>query len=151
MARNAFKETSLRIYQEAKRSGRLIENFDLGQAKALALTQDGIIETQLGSVAANSEPMSRAAQHTKNSVDQPFGEEEEALAAKAVQAMSSEKVLSLNVWVGDGEDGVSARFLMPLAHAERRLRPQTALRPSGHGRRRPHLHHHLLYRRGLRG
>ncbi|MGD0115279.1 MAG: phosphoenolpyruvate carboxykinase [Dehalococcoidia bacterium] len=118
MARNAFKEAPLRIYEDAKRSGRLIENFDLGQAKALALTQDGIIETQLGSVAASSEPMSRAAQHTKNSVDHAFGDDEEALAAKAVQAMSSEKILSLDVWVGDGDDGVSARFLMPLAHAD---------------------------------
>ena len=118
MAKNAFKEASSRIYDEAKRNGRLIENFDLGQAKALALTQDGIIETQLGSIAANSEPMSRAAQHTKNSVDDTFGEEEEALAAKAVQMMSSEKVLSVDVMVGDGADGVSTRFLMSLAHAD---------------------------------
>ncbi len=118
MTRNAFKEASLKIYNQAKQNGRLIENFDLGQAKALALTQDGIIETQLGSIAATSEPMSRAAQHTKNSVDQVFGEEEEALAAKAVQMMSSEKVLSLDVMVGDGKDGVSTRFLMPLAHAD---------------------------------
>ena len=44
--------------------------------------------------------------------------EEEALAAKAVEMMSSEKLLSLDVWVGDGADGVSARFLMPLAHAD---------------------------------
>ena len=118
MAKNAFKEAATKVYHDAKRNGRLIENFDLGQAKALALTQDGIIETQLGSVAANSEPMSRAAAHTKNSVDQPFGEEEEALAAKAVQAMSGEKLISLDIMVGDGQDGVSARFLMPLAHAD---------------------------------
>ncbi len=118
MAKNAFKEAATKVYHDAKRNGRLIENFDLGQAKALALTQDGIIETQLGSVSANSEPMSRAAAHTKNSVDQPFGEEEEALAAKAVQAMSAEKLISLDIMVGDGQDGVSARFLMPLAHAD---------------------------------
>ena len=118
MGGNAFKEAALKIYNEAKQNGRLIENFDLGQAKALALTQDGIIETQLGSIAATSEPMSRAAQHTKNSIDDSFGEEEEALAAKAVQMMSTEKVLSLDVMVGDGADGVSARFLMPLAHAD---------------------------------
>jgi phosphoenolpyruvate carboxykinase (ATP) len=118
MAKNTFKDASLKIYNEAKRNGRLIENFDLGQAKALALTQDGIIETQLGSIAANSEPMSRAAQHTKNSIDDAFGEEEEALAAKAVEAMSSEKILSVDIMVGDGADGVSARFLMSLAHAD---------------------------------
>jgi phosphoenolpyruvate carboxykinase (ATP) len=118
MTRNTFKEASIRIYEEAKRNGRLIENFDLNQAKALALTQDGIIETQLGSIAANSEPTSRAAVHTKNSVDEAFGEAEEELAAKAIQMMSSDKLLSLDVMVGDGADGVSARFLMPLAHAD---------------------------------
>ena len=85
MAKNSFKEAAVKIYNDAKRSGRLIENLGLDQAKAIALTQDGVIETQLGSVAANSEPMSRAAPHTKNSVDSPFGEEEELLAQQAVQ------------------------------------------------------------------
>ncbi len=118
MAKNSFKEAAAKIYHDAKRSGRLIENFDLNQAKALALTQDGVIETQLGSVAATSEPMSRSAPHTKNSVDSPFGEEEAALPHQAVQALSSEKLLSLDVMVGDGKDSVSARFLLPLAHAQ---------------------------------
>jgi len=117
MAKNSFKEAAVKIYNDAKRSGRLIENLGLDQAKAIALTQDGVIETQLGSVAANSEPMSRAAPHTKNSVDSPFGEEEELLAQQAVQALSSEKLISLDVMVGDGKDGASARFLIPLEHA----------------------------------
>ncbi len=117
MTKNYFKEAAQKIYHDAKRDGRLIENFDLGQAKALAMAQDGVIETQLESVAANSEPMSRSAVHTKNSVDQPFGAEEEALAAQAVQALSAEKLLSLDVMVGDGQDGVSTRILIPLEHA----------------------------------
>ena len=118
MAKNSFIEAAQKIYQDAKMSGRLIENFDLGQAKALALTQDGIIETQLGSLATTSEPMSRAAPHTRNSVDHPFGPEEDELAAKAVEYLSTEKIVSLDVMVSDGQDGVSARFLMPLAQAD---------------------------------
>ena len=117
MAKNFFKEAAQKIYHDAKRNGRLIENLDANQAKALALAQDGIIETQLGSLAATSEPMSRSATHTRNSVDHPFGAEEEALAAQAVQALSTEKILSLDVMVGDGKDGVSARLLIPLEHA----------------------------------
>jgi phosphoenolpyruvate carboxykinase (ATP) len=117
MAKNSFNEAARKIYIDAKQEGRLIENFDAGQAKAMALTQDGVIETQLGSLAATSEPMSRSAPHTRNSIDHAFGEEEEQLAAQAVQALSTQKLISLDVMVGDGRDGVSARFLVPLEHA----------------------------------
>ena len=116
--RNYFKEAAEKIYCDAKNSGRLIEGLSLDQLKEIALRQDGVIQTNLGSVAADSEPMSRSAPHTRNSVDHSFGEEEESLAARAVEWLGREKILSLDTIVGDGSDGVTARFIMPVTCAQ---------------------------------
>src|SRR4030043_220320 len=118
MAKNFFKEAAQKIYHDAKRNGRLIENLDANQAKALAMAQDGVIETQLGSVAADSEPMSRSAPHTRNSVDHQFGEEEEALARKALEVLNKDRIISLDTIVGDGREGVTARFIVPEQYAQ---------------------------------
>ncbi len=115
---NYFKEAARKIYLDAKNQGRLIEGKSLYEIKEIALQQDGVIQTNLGSVASDSEPMSRSAPHTKNNVDHAFGEEEQALAAKAVEYLSREKILSLDTIVGDGKDGVTARFIMPLPYAQ---------------------------------
>ena len=62
--------------------------------------------------------MSRSAPHTRNSVDHPFGEKEEALARQAVEVLGKERVLSLDTMVGDGRDGVTARFIMPVQYSQ---------------------------------
>lgn len=115
---NYFKKAVEKIHHDAKREGRLIEGKSLDELKGIALRHEGVIQTNLGSVAADSEPMSRSAPHTKNSVDHPFGEEEEALAVKAVECLRREKVVSLDTIIGDGRDGITARFLMPAHYAQ---------------------------------
>jgi phosphoenolpyruvate carboxykinase (ATP) len=115
---NYFKNAAVKIYCDAKNEGRLIEGKSLDDLKTIALQQEGVIQTHIGSVAADSEPMSRSAPHTKNNVDDSFGEEEEALAAQAVEYLGREKVISLDSIVGDGRDGVTARFIMPEAYAQ---------------------------------
>lgn len=115
---NFFKEAAKKIYEEAKLSGRLISGLSLKELKALALNQEGVIQTQLGSVAANSEPMSRSAPHTRNNIDSPFGAEEEALAHQAVRILRKERIIALDTIVGDGKDGVSARFIIPEIYAQ---------------------------------
>jgi len=115
---NYFKKVAEKIYCDAKKDGRLIEGKTLDEYKEIAIQQEGVIQTNLGSVAADSEPMSRSAPHTRNNVDTPFGEEEEVLAAQAVECLSQEKVICLDTIVGDGRDGVTARFIMPDAYAQ---------------------------------
>ena len=115
---NYFKKAVEKIHHDAKREGRLIEGKSLDELKEIALRHEGVIQTNLGSVAADSEPMSRSAPHTRNSVDHPFGEEEEALAAKAMECLRREKVVSLDTIIGDGRDGITARFLMPAHYAQ---------------------------------
>lgn len=115
---NIFKSAAKRIYEEARRDKRLIEGRSLEELKRTALRQDGVIQTQLGSVAADSEPMNRSAPHTRNSVDHPFGEAEEALARQAIDVLGKESVISLDTIVGDGLDGVTVRFLLPETYAQ---------------------------------
>lgn len=115
---NFFKAAARQIYETAKKEGRLIEGRTLDEIKELALRHEGVIQTQIGSVAADSEPMSRSAPHTKNSIDHPFGEKEEALARQAVEVLSRERILSLDTMVGDGRDGVTARFIMPVQYSQ---------------------------------
>ncbi len=115
---NSFKKAVEKIYHEAKRDGRLIEGKSLNELKELALRQEGVIQTNLGSVASDSEPMSRSAPHTRNSVDHPFGEAEDQLAEKAVEMLRRDRVVCLDTIVGDGSDGITARFLMPENYAQ---------------------------------
>ena len=115
---NGFKTAAVKIYEQARREKRLIEGCTLAEIKRLAIRQDGVIQTQMGSVAADSEPMNRSAPHTRNSVDHPFGEPEERLAAQAVDALGRERILSLDTIIGDGRDGVTARFLIPEQYAQ---------------------------------
>ena len=115
---NYFKKAAVKIYCDAKREGRLIEGKSLNQLKELGLRQEGVIQTHIGSVAADSEPMSRSAPHTKNNIDDPFGTEEESLAARAVEYLGRENVVSVDTIVGDGRDGVTVRFIMPEAFTQ---------------------------------
>lgn len=115
---HAFKKAAQQIYEEAGKSGRLMTGRSLAELKRIALRQDGVIQSQLGSVAADSEPMNRSAPHTRNSVDHPFGEAEEALALQAAEVLRKEKLIALDTIIGDGEDGITARFLIPEPYAQ---------------------------------
>jgi phosphoenolpyruvate carboxykinase (ATP) len=115
---DTFPGAARQIYEEARDAKRLITGRSLEELKQLALRQEGVIQTQFGSVAADSEPMSRSAPHTRNSVDHPFGAEEEALAQQAVAALRRERIIALDTIIGDGDDGVTARFLIPEQYAQ---------------------------------
>ncbi len=115
---HAFKKAARRIYEEAQKSGRLIAGRSLEELKRIALNQEGVIQSQLGSVAADSEPMNRSAPHTRNSVDHPFGEAEDALATLAVEILGNERIIVLDTIIGDGGEGVTARFIIPEQYAQ---------------------------------
>ena len=115
---NTFKQAAVKIYNDAKKEKRLIEGRSLEELKQIALRQEGVIQTQFGSVAADSEPMSRSAPHTRNSIDHPFGEAEEKLAQQAVECLARERIISLDTIIGDGRDGVTARFIIPEQYAQ---------------------------------
>ncbi len=115
---NYFKEAAIKIYTHAREEGRLTEGLTLDGYKALALAQDGVVQTHMGSVASDSEPMSRSAPHTSNNVDSSFGEEEERLARQAIDVLGKQRVVCVDTIVGDGRDGITARFLLPEIYAQ---------------------------------
>ena len=115
---NIFKTAAQKIYEQARKDKRLIEGRSLEAIKQIALRQNGVIQTQIGSVASDSEPMNRSAPHTRNSVDHPFGEAEEMLAKQAVDCLSRERIIALDTIIGDGLDGVTARFIIPEQYAQ---------------------------------
>ncbi len=114
---NFFKTSAQRIYELAGGENRLIEGLSLKELKQLSLENREVAHTKFGSIAADSEPMNRSAPHTKNSEDNPFGPEEQRLADKAVEYLGREKIISLDTIVGDGKEGISARFIIPKQHA----------------------------------
>ncbi len=112
-----FVEAPRKIYELAKDEGRLFEGMNLDELKILALEQENVVLTGMGSIAAYSEPMSRAAPKTKNNIDQEFGEEERELALQAVEYLRNCNVVSLDTPVGSSNE-ITARFLMPEKYAQ---------------------------------
>jgi len=109
----AFHQAAKGILDDAQKAGRLIRNPDEGQLRALAMEEPEVRETKYGNIVAESEPMSRAAMFTRNSVDTQFGEEERQLAQEARRELAKEEIVSIDVQVGDGSEGVTARLILP--------------------------------------
>ena len=74
-----FAKTANRIRKKAIEEGRLIDNPSDDKLRLLVGNEPGVRKTIYGNFVAESEPTSRAAMFTKNSVDYEFGEEERGL------------------------------------------------------------------------
>jgi len=57
--------------------------------------------------------MSRAARWTKNNIDDRFGREEHELLNQAQRALADKEIVTIDVEVGDGTEGITARLLVP--------------------------------------
>ncbi|HLA83213.1 MAG TPA: phosphoenolpyruvate carboxykinase (ATP) [Thermoguttaceae bacterium] len=108
-----FSEAAQAIFEAARREGRLIYNPSNEQLRALAMEEPGVVVSKYGSIAVESEPMSRAAMFTRNNIDTPFGEEEEKLLGTALERSAKETLVAVDVTVGDGAEGVTARLIVP--------------------------------------
>ncbi len=108
-----FQQTAKKIFETAQRDQLLIRNPDAAHLKALALEEPGVRQTKYGSIYADSEPMSRAARRTRNNIDGQFGQAERQLLDRAEQALAREPLVSIDVAVGDGSEGITARLIVP--------------------------------------
>jgi phosphoenolpyruvate carboxykinase (ATP) len=108
-----FHQTAKAIFQSAQKEKRLIYNPDDEQLRALALEEPEIIRTKYDNLAMQSEPMSRAAAKTKNNIDTKFGDEERQLLKQAQERLAREQLVSIDVTVGDGSEGITARLVLP--------------------------------------
>jgi phosphoenolpyruvate carboxykinase (ATP) len=108
-----FQRAAETIFGTAQRNATLIRNPDSDRLRALALEEPEVKQTKYGSLYAESEPMSRAAKRTKNNVDSEFAAEESALLEQAQRTLANEPIVSVDVEVGDGTEGITARLIVP--------------------------------------
>ncbi len=108
-----FLETAHQVYQQALAEGRLTNNPDTTTLRQLVEHEEGVTVSAYGSFCVDSEPNSRAAQFTKNNIDDPFGEEEERLLNQCKSLLAKEDLVSLDLMVGDGSWETTARAIVP--------------------------------------
>jgi len=108
-----FVLTAERIRKKALAEGRLLADPPDAELEKIVLKEPGIKRTRYGSLVAPSEPTSRAAMFTKNSVDTPFGEEEKELLAQCERIMGTKKLVSVDRIVGNENSSVVVRLTVP--------------------------------------
>jgi len=108
-----FQQTARAVYDSAREEGRLIRNPDDSRLRVLALEEPEVQPSKYGNLVADSEPMSRAAMFTRNNIDSPFGDEERELLTQAAECSARQELVAIDVVVGDGSEGVTARLIIP--------------------------------------
>ncbi|MFQ6080804.1 MAG: phosphoenolpyruvate carboxykinase (ATP), partial [Candidatus Bathyarchaeia archaeon] len=108
-----FAKTADRVRRKAMEENRLIDNPSDEELKLLMENEPGIRKTIYGNFVVESEPTSRAAMFTKNSIDYPFGEEELQLLARCEEALSKEKLISIDRIVGNETSETTVRLIVP--------------------------------------
>ncbi len=108
-----FAKTAERIRRKAIDENRLMDNPSDEELRLLVEHEPGIKKTIYGNFVVESEPTSRAAMFTKNSVDDPFGEEELQLLAQCEKALAKEKLISVDRTVGNKKSETTVRLIVP--------------------------------------
>jgi phosphoenolpyruvate carboxykinase (ATP) len=110
---NQFVNAAERIRASAVAEGRLLDNPSEEELRPLAVAEPNVRETGYGSLVVESEPMSRAAAFTKNSVDHPFGKVERELLAQCESVLSQSRIISVDRTVGDADSVTTVRLTVP--------------------------------------
>ena len=88
-----FISTFDKIREKAIEEGRITENPPVDQMRALVENEPGVKKTIYGNYVAESEPTSRSAMFTKNSVDTPFGDEELKLLEQCEAELAKHRLI----------------------------------------------------------
>jgi phosphoenolpyruvate carboxykinase (ATP) len=108
-----FIQTADRVREKAIEEDRLTDNPSATELRQLVAKEPGVRQTIYGNFVAESEPTSRSAMFTKNSVDHPFGDEELKLLAQCEQALGQERLLSVDSIVGNENSNTTVRLIVP--------------------------------------
>ena len=108
-----FAQTADRIKKKATQEGRLNSNPSDSELRVAVENEPGATKTMYGNYSAESEPTSRAQMFTKNSVDHPFGKDEEQLLAQCESALAKEKLICLDRIVGNENSETTVRLIVP--------------------------------------
>ena len=108
-----FIITADRIKRKAIEEGRLTDNPSIQVLRQLVAKQPGVRQTIYGNFIAESEPTSRSAMFTKNSVDNRFGQEEQELLSQCETALDKERLISIDRIVGNKSSNITVRLIVP--------------------------------------
>jgi len=108
-----FARTADKIREKAKTENRLRDNPSDEQLRALVAKEEGVVRTIYDNFVAESEPTSRSQAFTKNSVDDPFGEDEMKLLAQCEKSLAKEKLISIDRIVGNRNSNTVVRLIIP--------------------------------------
>ena len=126
-----FSQTAEKVRKKAVEEKRIIINPSDNDLRLLVEKEPGIKKTRYGNFVAESEPTSRAAMFTKNSVDDSFGRKESKLLNQCEQALSEERLISLDKVVGNQNSGTIIRLIVPERFAHLALGGGNLFLPSG--------------------
>jgi phosphoenolpyruvate carboxykinase (ATP) len=108
-----FVITADRIWQKAREEKRLTHNPSDGELRKLVEKEPGVKKTLYRNFVTRSEPTSRSAMFTKNSVDHRFGEDELVLLARCEKALVKERLISVDRIVGNESSNTTVRLIVP--------------------------------------
>jgi phosphoenolpyruvate carboxykinase (ATP) len=112
-----FEKTATRIVATARADGRLVDNPGTAELAAILEREPGVRKTVYGNYSAESEPTSRAAMFTKNSVDHVFGDDEMKLLDACEKALATQKLIVIDRVVGDRTSKRTVRLVVPESFA----------------------------------
>ena len=112
-----FEKTATRIVEKARADGRLVDNPETAELAAILEREPGVRKTLYGNYSAQSEPTSRAAAYTKNSVDHDFGDDEVKLLEACERELSTQKLIVMDRVVGDRSSNRTVRLVIPESFA----------------------------------
>jgi phosphoenolpyruvate carboxykinase (ATP) len=112
-----FAKTVARVTRRAGEEGRLIANPSDDELRSLVEAEAEVRKTIYGNFVAKSEPTSRAAMFTRNSVDYEFGEEERQLLVKCETVLAKERLVSVDRIVGTEQSDTTVRLIVPVRFA----------------------------------
>jgi len=108
-----FADTINKIRTKAIEENRLLHNPSDKEILPLVEKEPEIRRTVYGNLVASSEPMSRAAMFTRNSVDHSFGKAERELLEQCEMALSQKRLISVDRLVGNKKSKTVVRLTVP--------------------------------------
>jgi len=108
-----FAQTTERIRQQAIEEGRLLFNPSDEELRPVVEKEPEVRRTIYGSLVADSEPTSRAAMFTQNSVDNPFGKVEQDLLVQCERILTQKRLISVDRIVGNESSEAVVRLTVP--------------------------------------
>ncbi len=110
---NQFVEAAERIRAKGIAENRLTDNPSDDDLRRILEREPGIKKTIYDNFVAESEPTSRSAMFTKNSVDFTFGDDEVKLLSQCEKILGQEKLICCDCQVGSPSSNTTARLIVP--------------------------------------